>query len=69
MNEETEVTTEVVTEDTAETESLVTALAPIALIVGVAGAAAYFIRKRLRRDDTKVLSLVPEVIDTTSTEV
>ena len=73
MTEETIETNEVEvnTEETTDQESLLAALAPIAMIVGATAGGVYLVRRLLRREDssTELVLVKNETIDATSSEV
>lgn len=70
MTEETDLTTETpeLDEETSEQESLVTALAPIAMIAGVVAGAVYLTRKYVRLSKKDEETEVTDIIETNSTE-
>jgi hypothetical protein len=67
MTEENDLNTELEAEETTDTESLASALAPIALMAaGVAGT-VYLVRRFVRRNETETEVHV-EAIEATSSE-
>lgn len=67
MTEENDFNTELVAEETAETQSLAVTLAPVAMTVGAVAGAVYLVRKYLRRNETATEVNV-EAIEATSEE-
>lgn len=61
---------ELATEENPEEESLLAALAPIAMIVGATAGGVYLVRKFLKRSEPgNELEVHTEIVETTSTEV